>query len=89
MNSHADLLRRRLLLKTLASVGGLAASGKSLAAEPAPETNVLRIAQTEDTVRFYALRLHEAGLLKSNAKKVLAEATDFRFLRELKKELKA
>ena len=44
---------------------------------------------TEDTVRFYALRLHEAGLIKSNAKKILAEATDFRFLRELKKELKA
>jgi len=44
---------------------------------------------TEDTVRFYALRLHEAGLIKSNAKKILAQATDFRFLNELKKELKA
>ena len=44
---------------------------------------------TEDTVRFYALRLHEAGMIKSSPKKILAEATDFRFLNELKKELKA
>jgi NitT/TauT family transport system substrate-binding protein len=44
---------------------------------------------TEDTIRFYALRLQEAGMIKSNAKKILAEATDFRFLNELKKELKA
>ena len=43
----------------------------------------------EDTVRFYALRLHEGGMIKSSPKKILAEATDFRFLNELKKELKA
>ena len=42
----------------------------------------------EDTVRFYALRLHEGGMIKSSPKKILAEATDFRFLNELKKELK-
>lgn len=43
---------------------------------------------TEDTVRFYALRLQEAGFIKSSPKKILAQATDFRFLNELKKELK-
>ena len=43
----------------------------------------------EDTVRFYALRLHEGGMIKSSPKTILAEATDFRFLNELKKELKA
>jgi NitT/TauT family transport system substrate-binding protein len=43
---------------------------------------------TEDTVRFYALRLQEAGLIKSTPNKILAQATDFRFLNELKKELK-
>ena len=43
----------------------------------------------EDTVRFYALRLHEAGMLKSNPQKLIARATDWRFLNELKKELKA
>jgi NitT/TauT family transport system substrate-binding protein len=43
----------------------------------------------EDAVRFYALRLREGGMLKSSPQKILAEATDFRFLNELKKELKA
>jgi NitT/TauT family transport system substrate-binding protein len=43
---------------------------------------------TEDTVRYYALRLHEAGMIKSSPKKILTEMTDFRFLHELKKELK-
>lgn len=42
----------------------------------------------EDTVRFYALRLHEAGMIKNSPKKILAQGTDWRFLRELKKELK-
>ena len=42
----------------------------------------------EDTVRFYALRLHEAGLIKSNPQRILAQATDWRFLTELKRELK-
>ena len=43
---------------------------------------------SEDTVRYYALRLHEAGMIKSSPNKILAEATDFRFLNALKKELK-
>lgn len=43
----------------------------------------------EDTVRFYALRLHESGLIKSSPKKLIAQATDWRFLKELKRELKA
>jgi NitT/TauT family transport system substrate-binding protein len=42
----------------------------------------------EDTVRFYALRLHEAGMLKSSPQKLLAQGTDWRFFTELKKELK-
>jgi NitT/TauT family transport system substrate-binding protein len=42
----------------------------------------------EDTVRFYALRLHEAGMLKSSPQKLIAQGTDWRFLNELKKELK-
>jgi NitT/TauT family transport system substrate-binding protein len=42
----------------------------------------------EDTVRFYALRLHEAGMIKSNPKQILAQGADWRFLNELKKELK-
>ena len=42
----------------------------------------------EDTVRFYSLRLREVGMLKNNPKKILADGTDWRFLNELKKELK-
>ena len=43
----------------------------------------------EDTVRFYALRLHEARLLKSSPQKIIADGTDWRFANELKRELKA
>ena len=42
----------------------------------------------EDTIRFYALRLHEAGMIKSSPKKIIADNTDWRFLNELKRELK-
>jgi NitT/TauT family transport system substrate-binding protein len=42
----------------------------------------------EDTVRFYTLRLHEAGMIKSSPQKLIAQGTDWRFLTELKKELK-
>ena len=43
----------------------------------------------EDTIRFYALRLHEIGMIKSSPQKIIAEGTDWRFLNELKRELKA
>jgi len=41
-----------------------------------------------DTVRFAALRLHEVGMIKSSPQKIIAQGTDWRFLNELKKELK-
>jgi NitT/TauT family transport system substrate-binding protein len=43
----------------------------------------------EDTVRFYALLLREAGIIKSTPQKIIAESTDWRFLEQLKRELKA
>jgi NitT/TauT family transport system substrate-binding protein len=43
----------------------------------------------EDTVRFYSLRLQEAGMIKSSPQRIIAQGTDWRFWRELKKELKA
>jgi NitT/TauT family transport system substrate-binding protein len=43
----------------------------------------------EDTIRWYALRLHEVGLIKSTPQKIIADGTDWRFLNELKRELKA
>jgi len=42
----------------------------------------------EDTVRFYALRLHEAGMIKSTPQKIIAQGTDWRFFNELKKTMK-
>jgi NitT/TauT family transport system substrate-binding protein len=42
----------------------------------------------EETIRFYALRLREAGMITSSPQKILAQGTDWRFLTELKKELK-
>ena len=51
--------------------------------------NLWRTQNHEDSLRFYALRLHEAGLIKSSPQKILAQATDWRFLNELKKEMKA
>jgi NitT/TauT family transport system substrate-binding protein len=42
----------------------------------------------EDTVRFSALRLHEAGMIKNSPQKIIARGTDWRFLHALKKELK-
>jgi NitT/TauT family transport system substrate-binding protein len=42
----------------------------------------------EDSVRFYALRLHEAGFIKSTPQKIIAQGTDWRFFNELKRELK-
>jgi NitT/TauT family transport system substrate-binding protein len=42
-----------------------------------------------DAMRFYALRLHEVGMIKSSPNALLAAGTDWRFLNELKRELKA
>jgi NitT/TauT family transport system substrate-binding protein len=42
----------------------------------------------EDTIRFYALRLHEARMIKSVPQKIIVRGTDWRFLHELKRELK-
>jgi NitT/TauT family transport system substrate-binding protein len=43
---------------------------------------------SEDTVRFYALRLQEVGMIKSSPQRIITQGTDWRFLNELKRELK-
>jgi NitT/TauT family transport system substrate-binding protein len=43
----------------------------------------------EDTLRFYALQLREAGMIKSTPQKIIAQSSDWRFLNELKRELKS
>jgi NitT/TauT family transport system substrate-binding protein len=50
--------------------------------------NAWRDYDPEDTLRFYALRLREAGMIKLTPNKLIADATDWRFLNELKRELK-
>jgi NitT/TauT family transport system substrate-binding protein len=42
----------------------------------------------EDTIRFFSLRLREVGMIKSNPNRIIAEGIDWRFLNELKRELK-
>ena len=42
----------------------------------------------EDTMRFFALRLYDAGFLKNSPNALIAEGTDWRFLDELKREMK-
>ena len=42
----------------------------------------------EDTVRFYALRLKEVGMISSSPQKIITRGTDWRFLNQLKNELK-
>ena len=43
----------------------------------------------EDTLRFYALRMREAGFVKSSPQKIIADGTDWRFFNEIRRELKA
>jgi NitT/TauT family transport system substrate-binding protein len=51
--------------------------------------NAWREFDAEDSIRFYALRLHELGMIKSSPQRIIANGTDWRFLDELKRELKA
>jgi NitT/TauT family transport system substrate-binding protein len=48
-----------------------------------------RQSNPEDALRFHALRLHEAGMIKTAPNPLIAQGTDWRFLNELKRELKA
>jgi NitT/TauT family transport system substrate-binding protein len=51
--------------------------------------NVWRELDAEDSMRFYALWLHEFDMINSTPKKILAKGADWRFLNEIKRELKA
>jgi NitT/TauT family transport system substrate-binding protein len=48
-----------------------------------------RTRDPDNTFRFYAVRLHEAAFIKSSPQKIISQGTDWRFLNDLKKELKA
>jgi len=47
-----------------------------------------RVTEAEDTLRFYALRLHEVGMIKTAPNQLIAQGTDWRFVNALKRELK-
>ncbi len=53
----------------------------------APSYAAWREFNPEDSVRFYALRLGEAGLVTSTPDELIARATDWRYLDEIKREL--
>ena len=50
---------------------------------------VWREYEPEDMVRFYALRLQEVGMIRSTPQEIIARGTDWRFLNELKREMRA
>ena len=52
-----------------------------------PYNNIWRDFDPADSVRFYALRLKQAGLIKSTPDEILKRGTDFRYLTQLRKEL--
>jgi NitT/TauT family transport system substrate-binding protein len=41
----------------------------------------------EDTIRFFALRLHETGMIKKTPNEIITKFTDWKFLKEIKSEL--
>lgn len=49
--------------------------------------NTWRYYNPEDTIRFYALRLYEIGLIKFSPREIIDKNTDWRFLNSLKNEL--
>ncbi|APG93188.1 ABC transporter substrate-binding protein [Sinorhizobium americanum] len=42
----------------------------------------------EASLRFYALRMQETGMIRSSPKEIIANGTDWRFVNELRRELK-
>ena len=66
----------------------LAASAGKIRSVSALPYDKWRDYDAEDKVGFYALRLHEAGMIKSLPAKLIADNTDWRFLNELKREMK-
>ena len=51
--------------------------------------NAWREFDPEDSLRFFALRLREVDMIKPTPQQIIADGTDWRFLNEIKRELKA
>jgi len=48
-----------------------------------------RTYDTENALRFFAVRLHDVGMVKSPPQQIIARGSDWRFVNELKAELKS
>jgi NitT/TauT family transport system substrate-binding protein len=53
-----------------------------------PYNRAWRDYEPDDTLRFYTLRLREAGFIKSTPQAIMSKGTDWRFLDEVKRELR-
>ena len=51
--------------------------------------NRWRTHDPDDSLRFFGLRLKETGVIKSRPQELIAQGTDWRFMNELRRELKA
>jgi hypothetical protein len=51
--------------------------------------DVWRHYDPEETLRFYSLRLHEAGVVSSSPDEIISKGTDWTFLNQLKEEMAA
>lgn len=51
--------------------------------------NRWRLFDPEDTLRFYALRLHDVGMIKNDPNDLIKQGTNWHFLNEIKVELKS
>jgi NitT/TauT family transport system substrate-binding protein len=47
-----------------------------------------RESSPEDKLRFFTLRMRDIGYINSTPQKIIAQAADWRFLNQLKRELK-
>ena len=81
--------RRFLTTLSLGGVAGLCDAVHLPAAAETLETTTLWSVNIEDTVRFFALRMRDTGLIKSAPQKIIAQGTDWRFLEEVRPQLKA
>jgi hypothetical protein len=83
--------RRKLAMLSSAAAVALIGSETGSAQEPPPEVTTIRLAKVpgKDTVRFYSLRLREAGMIKSIPSKVITQGTDWRVFNEMRQELKS
>jgi NitT/TauT family transport system substrate-binding protein len=54
-----------------------------------PYNKIWRDFDPVDSVRFYALRLKQAGIIKSTPDEIIKRGTDFRYLHQLRKELQS